>query len=50
VLLDEPTNALDADGLALLAGVFREEGRTWVVATHEPERVEQLATQRLALA
>ena len=50
LLLDEPTNALDADGLALLAGVFAEQGNTWVVATHEPARVEHLATERLAFA
>jgi ABC-type multidrug transport system ATPase subunit len=50
LLLDEPTNALDADGLALLDGVFAEQGCTWVVATHEPARVEHLATERLAFA
>jgi heme exporter protein A len=50
LLLDEPTNALDADGLALLAGVLAEPGRTWVVATHEPARVEHLATERVAFA
>ncbi len=50
VLLDEPANALDADGLALLDGVFAEPGRAWVVATHDPGRVEQLATARLAFA
>jgi heme exporter protein A len=48
LVLDEPTNALDADGLALLRGVFEEQGRAWVVATHEPERIEHLATERLA--
>jgi heme exporter protein A len=50
LLLDEPTNALDAEGLALLDGVFAETGRTWVVATHDPARVEHLATERLAFA
>jgi ABC-type multidrug transport system ATPase subunit len=50
LLLDEPTNALDAEGLALLDGVFAEPGRTWVVATHDPVRVEHLATERLAFA
>ena len=50
LVLDEPSNALDAAGLALLDGVFAEPGRTCVVATHEPERVEQLATERLAFA
>ena len=50
MLLDEPTNALDAEGLALLDDVFAEAGRTWVVATHDPARVEHLATDRLAFA
>src|SRR4029077_6462818 len=50
VLLDEPTNALDTDGLALLDGVLAERERTWVVATHEPARVEHLATERVAFA
>jgi heme ABC exporter ATP-binding subunit CcmA len=47
LLLDEPTNALDAQGLELLEGLY-DEPRTWVVATHEPERVERRSTQRLA--
>jgi heme exporter protein A len=50
LVLDEPANALDADGLALLDGVFAERGRTWVVATHDPARVEHLATERVAFA
>ncbi|HEX7083025.1 MAG TPA: ABC transporter ATP-binding protein [Gaiellaceae bacterium] len=50
LVLDEPTNALDADGLALLDGVLADDRRTRVVATHDPERVGRLATQRLALA
>jgi ABC-type multidrug transport system ATPase subunit len=50
LLLDEPTNALDAEGLALLDDVFAEAGRTWVVATHDPARVEHLATDQLAFA
>ena len=50
LLLDEPTNSLDSEGLALLDGVFAETGRTWVVATHDPARVEHLATERLAFA
>ena len=49
-MLDEPTNALDADGLALLDGVLADDRRTRVVATHEPERVERRATQRLEFA
>jgi ABC-type multidrug transport system ATPase subunit len=49
VLLDEPYNALDADGAALLDSALAE-ARTWVVATHEPGRIEQRATQRLGFA
>ena len=52
LVLDEPYSALDEDGAALvdreldgLAG-----SRTFVVATHDPARLESLATQRVALA
>jgi len=50
LLLDEPANALDAAGLELLEGLLEEARRTFVVATHDPDRVERLATQRLAFA
>jgi heme ABC exporter ATP-binding subunit CcmA len=50
LLLDEPSNALDAAGLELLEGVLEERARAFVVATHEPERVERFATARLAFA
>jgi heme exporter protein A len=49
LLLDEPFNALDAAGAALLDDVF-DEPRTWVVATHDPQRVEHLASERVAFA
>jgi heme exporter protein A len=49
LVLDEPYNALDAAGAELLDAVL-DERRTWVVATHEPQRVERLATERLAFA
>ena len=51
LLLDEPFNALDADGAGLLEREL--EGfagtRTLVVATHDPDRVAPLASARLAL-
>jgi heme exporter protein A len=49
LLLDEPYNSLDAAGAELLDATF-DERRTWVVATHEPHRVEARATDRLAFA
>jgi heme exporter protein A len=49
LVLDEPTNALDAQGLALLDDVLGEP-RTRVVATHDPQRFAARATRRLALA
>ena len=52
VILDEPYTALDEDGAALLdrelAGL--REGRALLLSTHDPARIEPLATQRLALA
>ncbi len=50
LLLDEPYNALDAAGVELLDGVLADASVTRVVATHEPRRVEHLATDRLAFA
>jgi ABC-type multidrug transport system ATPase subunit len=51
LLLDEPYSALDGSGAELLdselAGLAGR--RTLVVATHDPGRVEALATERLAL-
>jgi heme exporter protein A len=49
LVLDEPYSALDESGAALLDELLREE-RTHVVATHDPARLETLATTRLALA
>jgi heme exporter protein A len=52
VILDEPYTALDVDGAALLdrelAGL--RDGRALLLSTHDPARVEPLATRRLALA
>jgi heme ABC exporter ATP-binding subunit CcmA len=51
IVLDEPFNALDAAGSELLerelAGLA---GRTVLLATHDPARVDPLATNRLAFA
>jgi len=51
LVLDEPHSALDTQGAALLDQELDAlAGRsTLVVATHEPERLEPLATARLAL-
>jgi heme exporter protein A len=52
VILDEPYTALDADGAALLDRELEalQENRALLVSTHDPTRVEPLATRRLALA
>jgi heme ABC exporter ATP-binding subunit CcmA len=52
VVLDEPFNALDAAGAELLDETLEElSARAAVVlATHDPARVERLATQRLGFA
>jgi heme exporter protein A len=52
LLLDEPFNALDEAGTALLARELAElhPARTFLVATHDPERLAPLATGRLSVA
>jgi ABC-type multidrug transport system ATPase subunit len=52
LLLDEPFNALDSEGAALLERELAElaRERTFLVATHEPERLDPLATGRLRFA
>jgi heme exporter protein A len=52
LLLDEPYNALDAEGAELLDRELRalSPGRTFLVATHDPERLGPLATARVAFA
>jgi heme exporter protein A len=51
LVLDEPFNALDAAGAELLDATLDElRDRALIVATHDPERVERLATERLAFA
>ena len=46
VILDEPTNALDGDGVELVSEIIREErarGALVVVASHERERLQTMA-------
>ena len=51
LVIDEPFNALDAAGAELLDQTLGElSQRALVVATHDPGRVERLATQRIAFA
>jgi ABC-type multidrug transport system ATPase subunit len=52
LLLDEPFNALDADGAALLERELAElrGERTLMVATHDPARLDPFASARLAVA
>jgi heme exporter protein A len=52
VVLDEPYAGLDEQGAALLDRELRElsDSRTLVVSTHDPNRLDALATGRLALA
>jgi ABC-type multidrug transport system ATPase subunit len=52
VLADEPYSGLDEPGAELLDGLLADLAgeRTLVLATHDPQRVAELATQRLALA
>jgi heme exporter protein A len=52
LVLDEPFSALDEEGAALLDCELAElrPQATFVVSTHEPARLEQLASQRLAFA
>ena len=53
LLLDEPFSALDATGTDLLLdelGRLVEERRTIVISSHQPERLGDRPTSRLALA
>jgi heme exporter protein A len=52
LLLDEPYSGLDEEGVGLLDRELAEraERAAFVVATHEPERLERFASARLALA
>jgi heme exporter protein A len=52
LLFDEPFNALDDQGAELLDRELAElrSSRTFLVATHDPQRLGSLATARVALA
>jgi heme exporter protein A len=52
LVLDEPFSALDDEGVTLLDRELAEfrPTATFVVATHDPERLAPLATDRLAFA
>jgi ABC-type multidrug transport system ATPase subunit len=52
LVLDEPTNGLDAAGSAMLAGVIREHvaaGRAALVATHDLAFAEEISARRVVL-
>lgn len=45
ILLDEPTNAIDSDGVKLIYKIIKEEkqrGATIIIATHHKEDLEEL--------
>jgi ABC-type multidrug transport system ATPase subunit len=52
LILDEPANALDTEGVELLERELDElrRERTLLVASHAPERLDRFAPGRLALA
>lgn len=48
LVLDEPTNALDAEGVLLFREIIREEkerGATVLIASHNGEDIQQLCDQ-----
>ena len=51
-MLDEPFSGLDEAGVELLDRELadRRTNGTFVVATHDPARLERLATARIAFA
>jgi heme exporter protein A len=52
LVLDEPYSGLDDDGAALLDRELEERrpASAFIVATHDPARIDRLATSKLALA
>jgi ABC-type multidrug transport system ATPase subunit len=51
LVLDEPFTALDAQGAELLDAQLDElhGAKTFVVSTHDPQRIRRLATSELSL-
>ncbi|MDR2493409.1 MAG: hypothetical protein LBD25_08155 [Coriobacteriales bacterium] len=52
IVLDEPTNALDASGLELVYGVIREEqqrGATILIASHHDDEIATLCSRRFEM-
>ena len=52
-LLDEPTNALDNDGVQLIYSIIKEEkqrGATVIVATHHKEDLDELCDTILTVS
>lgn len=53
LVLDEPTNALDVDGIAMVVGLLaeeRERGATVLVASHNEPTLEALCDRRYRMA
>ena len=53
ILLDEPTNALDSDGVQLIYDVIREEkkrGAVVIIATHHEEDLKELCDTILTVS
>lgn len=50
IVLDEPTNALDTESIAKLSKLikqYRENGSTFVIASHDRDFISQVATHQL---
>ncbi|NVY96763.1 ATP-binding cassette domain-containing protein [Lactobacillus sp. DCY120] len=49
IVLDEPTNALDQESITKLVQIiqdYHQQGTTFVIASHDRDFIEQVATQR----
>ncbi|CAM3136351.1 ATP-binding cassette domain-containing protein [Lactobacillus bombicola] len=52
IVLDEPTNALDQESIAKLVKLihkYQHDGLTFLIATHDSNFVEQVATKELSV-